>query len=103
MSTLTYINAAEFIETLKKQGLVIVSAREHEAGLEIKRQQLLKKKSLSLKEISESQLLGKKTKKCLNDWIVSGKIHNDEWYRESKGHQRIMVLTMAIKRLRNEN
>jgi hypothetical protein len=93
----TYINAAEFLETLKNKGLVIVSAAEFEAGNEFLRAQLMRRKDLSLKEISDSGLLGKKHKRTIQRWIDCGKIKTGEWHREDSG--KVKVLTVAIKRL----
>jgi len=97
-----YINATDFIETLKAQGLVIVSMAEHEAAKDYAQQRALRKKSLSTKEISDLELLGKINKKTVQRWIDSGKIKSTEWYPESGPMKRIMILTTAIKRLQNE-
>lgn len=102
MANPVFINASDFIETLKLQGLVIVSIREHEAAKDYAQQRALRKKSLSTKEISDLELLGKINKKTVQRWIDSGKIKTTEWYTESGPLKRIMILTAAIKRLRNE-
>jgi hypothetical protein len=99
MAPLVYINASEFIETLKQQGLVIVSAKEFQANNEIERNRLMRRKSLALSEIVNANLLPLKTVKGVNDWIISGKIKEGEWYQETSGYKRVMVLTQAIKRL----
>lgn len=98
MSTV-FINANEFLETLEKRGLVIVSAREHEAGKDLVRKRLMRRNALSLKEIADHNLLPVKNKKTVNDWILSGKIKANETYKEKDGHHRVMVLTSAIIRL----
>lgn len=98
-----YISATEFIETLKQQGLVIVSMSEHEAAKDYAQKRALKKKSLSTKEISDLELLGKINKRTIQHWIASGKIKTNEWYPESGPLKRIMILTAAVKRLRNES
>lgn len=103
MANPIYINASDFIETLKSQGLVIVSMAEHEAGKEIAQQRALRKKSLSCKEVADLELLGKVSKRTVNQWIQNGKIKAGEWYKEAGGKQQNMILTIAIKRLRNEN
>lgn len=95
----TYIDANEFIETLLAKGLVIVSAKEFEAGKDIERRKLMRRKSLSLSEIVKAKLLPLETVKGVNDWIISGKIKEGEWYKESGGYKKVMVLTAAIKRL----
>jgi len=95
----TYINATEFLETLKNHGLIIVSAREFELQKELHRKRLMKRKALTLTEIASNKLLPVNTSKGVNDWILSGKIKPTEWYREATGKKRIMVSTLAIKRL----
>ncbi|MCG9792511.1 hypothetical protein [Flavobacterium algicola] len=99
MEKINYINATEFLETLKDRGLVIVSAKDFEASKEIQRKRLMKRKSLSLVEIVGCSLLPLTSKKGVNDWILSGKIKEDEWYQEQTGRKRVMILTKAIKRL----
>jgi hypothetical protein len=83
----------------KDRGLVIVSVKEFEAGKEIIRKKLMKRKALSLSEIVEHRLLPLKTTKGVNDWIIAGKIKATEWYQEQEGYKRIMIATEAIKRL----
>lgn len=99
MKTPTYIDANEFMETLLAKGLVIVSVKELEASKAIDRNRLMRRKSLSLSEIVRANLLPLKTAKGVNDWIISGKIKEGEWYQEASGYKRVMVLTAAIKRL----
>lgn len=99
MSTPTYIDANEFIETLKAQGLVIVSVREYEATKDMQRKKLMRRRALSLSEIANNRLLPVQSKKTVNDWILSGKIKPTETYREESGKKRVMVLTSAIRRL----
>jgi hypothetical protein len=103
MSATNYINANDFIETLKSHGLVIVSIREFEAGKDAARKRLMKRKSLCLKEISDHRLLPVKNKKTVNDWIINGKIKPNETYQESTGRKRVMILTTAIRRLGYED
>lgn len=99
MANITYIDAADFLETLKAQGLVIVSVHEYEATKDLARKRLMRRKALTLKEIADYQLLPVKNKKTVNDWILNGKIKAAEWYQENSGQKRVMVLTIAIKRL----
>jgi hypothetical protein len=99
MEAPVYINAVDFINQLKSKGLVIVSAKEFEAGKEITRRRLMRRKALSLAEIANNELLPVKTKKGVNDWILSGKIYPHETYIEEDGKKRVMVLTSAIIRL----
>lgn len=99
MAAPKFIDANEFIETLKSHGLVIVSVNEFEAGKAEIRRRLMRKKALSLKEIVDHKLLPVKSKKGVNDWILSGKIKPTETYQEQSGKKTVMVLTSAIKRL----
>jgi hypothetical protein len=99
MAVINYVDANEFLQTLKDRGLVIVSVKEFEAGKEIIRKKLMKRKALSLSEIVEHRLLPPKTTKGVNDWIIAGKIKPNEWYQEKEGYKRIMIATEAIKRL----
>jgi hypothetical protein len=103
MSAPNYINANDFIETLKSHGLVIVSIREFEAGKDLIRKRLMKRKALSLKEIADHKLLPVNAKKTVNDWIINGKIKPTETYQEASGKRRVMVLTSAIRRLGYED
>jgi flagella basal body P-ring formation protein FlgA len=99
MSEAVFINANEFIETLKAQGLCIVSASEFEAHKEILRRKIMRRNSLTLKEIVDHKLLPLTTKKGVEDWILKKKIKPEEVIRESDGKKRILVLTSAITRL----
>lgn len=95
----TYINAAEFMQMLKENSLVIVSAAEFEMNAVLKRKRLLKKTALSTSEIIESHFFPIKTNKALIDWTISGKIKPTEFYQEQNGRKRIMILTAALIRL----
>jgi hypothetical protein len=88
-----------FIEFLKKENLIIVSATEFELNNVLIRKKLLKKKALSLKEIIEGKFFPIKDTKTLIDWIERGKILKTEWYQEQNGRKRIMILTQALTRL----
>jgi hypothetical protein len=103
MAAINYINANDFIETLKSHGLVIVSINEFEAGKDAVRKRLMRRKALTLKEIADNRLLPVKDKKTVNDWILNGKIKPNETYREATGRKRVMVLTIAIRRLGYED
>jgi len=94
-----YINATEFIEMLKAQGLVIVSVKEYEATKDMACKKLMRRKALSVAEIASHKLLPIGNKKTVNDWILSGKIKPEETYREESGKKKVMVLTSAIVRL----
>ena len=99
----TYIDANEFIDALTSRGLVIVSIQEFEAGKDLVRKRLMRRKALTLKEIADHALLPVKDKKTVNDWIINGKIKPAETYREATGKKRVMVLTIAIRRLGYED
>lgn len=103
MSNIKYINANEFIEMLKLQGLVIVSASEFEASNQLRRKKLMKRKSLSLSEIVKAGIFPIKTTKSLLHWIENEKIKPGEWYQEQEGRKRMMISTEAIKRLGYED
>lgn len=103
MAPTQYINATEFMEVLKANGLVIVSAHEFELNLSILRKRYMKRKALALSEIVKAKLLPLRTAKGVNDWILSGKIKAGETYIEASGHKRVMVLTSAIRRLGYED
>ena len=103
MAAINYINANYFIETLKSHGLVIVSIREFETGKDLVRKRLMRRKALMLKEIADHRLLPVKDKKTVKDWIINGKIKPTETYQEAAGRKRVMVLTIAIRRLGYED
>jgi len=103
MAAINYIDADDFIETLKSKGLVIVSVKDFEASKDIERNRLMRRKSLSLREIVRAKLLPLQTVKGVKDWILSEKIKKNEWYQEASGYKRVMILTSAIKRLGYEN
>jgi len=99
MSEVVYINANEFIETLKSQGLCIVSVKEFEANKEIIRRKLLRRKTITVKEIIDHRLLPLGSKAGVELWIKNQKIKPDEVIRESSGKKRTLILTSAIIRL----
>ena len=72
------INASDFIDLLKKEGLVIVSKSflesNSEKSLIQKRLDLLAKKSLTIKELLDLQLLPVKSKQAIRKWIEKGTI-----------------------------
>lgn len=94
-----YINASEFIETLKAQGLCIVSVNEFEAKKDLQRKRLMKRQAVTVKEIVDHGLLPLKSKRSVMDWIEKGKIRENEVIREASGKNRFLVLTSAIIRL----
>ena len=102
MAAPTLISAFEFMDMLKSNGLIIVSMADHEAAKEYAQKRAMKKISLCCKEIADLELLGKIHRRTVQQWIKTGKIKEGEWYPETGPKKRIMVLTAAIKRLRNE-
>lgn len=95
----SYISASEFMAMLKDEGLVIVSLADLQLASSDLQKKLMKRKSLSLTEIVNAKLLPLKSSKGITDWIKSGRIKEGEWYQESSGKKRIMILTLAITRL----
>lgn len=76
------IDTKEFIQCLKNEGLVIISQKELDRisvkKLMVKRDDLLSKKSLTLKEILSLEILPVKSKQALRTWIKDGKILQKE-------------------------
>lgn len=99
MANEVYINANEFIESLKAQGLCIVSVKDFESGKEIIRRRLMRRKVLSVKEIIDHELLPLNSKNAVMDWIEKGKIRPDEVIREEGGKNKVLILTSALYRL----
>jgi hypothetical protein len=99
MAADTYINANDFMAMLKANNLLIVSATEFEANAAMKRQRLMRRKAISLKEIVDANFFPIKVTKTLIDWIENGKIKPTEYFKESTGKNRIFILTSTIKRL----
>jgi hypothetical protein len=99
MAKIQYVEVNDFMQMLKDNSLIIVSAAEFEMNSALRRSRLLKKKSLSLTEIIDAKFLPVKTNKSLIDWTLSGKIKPTEFYQEKSGLKRIMILTAALKRL----
>lgn len=99
MAVAKYIDANEFINELQSRGLVIVSVNEFEAGKEISRRKLMKRKALTLKEIVDHKLLPLTSKRGVENWITNEKIKPEEVIQEQTGKKRILVLTSAITRL----
>lgn len=99
MANTTYIDANQFIEMLQAKGLVIVSASEFQLNKHIIRKKMMKRESVTLKEIVDNNLLPLTSKKGVLHWIESGKIHEKEVIRNVGNNNMIRVLTSAIKRL----
>lgn len=92
----------EFMKYLKANDLVIVSASEFQANkqieLNILRDQLLKKPSVCLHDIVRAKLLPYTTKQGIKHAIDRGDFKPGEWYQETKGKKRIMIMVEAIKK-----
>lgn len=99
------IKADDFINTLSRRGLVIVSASEFEKvvldkklSLREKQQACLKKKALTFKEIIDAEFFDVKSKNTLKQWVVNGRIAEAEHFiSETDGKH--YVLTIAVLRL----
>lgn len=95
------IKASDFMDHLKANDLVIVSRKDlllHTVTKrELARRDLLKKTTLSLREILLMELLTVKSKQGIRDWIASGRIKPEEVFKDAKGELRI--LTSAVVRL----
>jgi hypothetical protein len=95
------IKASEFAKYLKNEGLVIVSKSELEriSGIRIaqKRNDLLKRTFLTLREILSLDLLPVKSKTTLERWIQNGTFLKSEVSKNDK--EQTIVLTSALKRL----
>lgn len=93
MSTPVYINANEFMDLLAKRNFVIVH-KSQLVDLEAKRQQLLKKTSLSLTEIVKAEFFAVKDTETLRRWCLAGKFGKDGYYQQKNGQYRIMTLAL---------
>lgn len=95
------INTAEFIQTLKREGLIIVSIAELDRmsfkKQNQKRDMLLARKSLTLLEIIKLDILPIKTKQGIRSWIETGKILQSEVSTSFDG--KIKIKTSFLKRL----
>ncbi len=96
-----YVNAAELIQHMKSEGLVLVNASElaelKVLQLQEMRRRLLRMPALTYKQILDAQLLPVTTKKGIESWIATGKIKEGEVLRPNKGTRKIV--TSALKRL----
>lgn len=101
-STINVVPVDEFLNMLSEKGLVIGKASEFvgnlEFDLQVKRANLRKKKSATLKEILDAKILKHKSKRTLNRWIESGDIREGEWYKSEKNNQ-VYIMTSALIRL----
>lgn len=101
MSATQYINAAEFVQHLKAEGLVLVNASElaelKMLELQDKRRRYLRQPALTFKQILDAKLLPVTSKKGIESMIDRGNIKQDEVLRPKGGTRKI--LTSALKRL----
>lgn len=102
MQEIKVIPVKDFLNHLKENGLVIGKASDFVANrtfdLQVKRSNLKKKKAVTLKEILDAKIISQTSKRTINRWIESGKIHEGEWYKCAKTN-RVMILTSALVRL----
>lgn len=96
------VEVSEFMNFLKANDLVIVSASEFQANRQIElnalRARLLKKRALSINDIVQAKLLPYSTKQGVRHWMDKNLKQNEHWYQEAKGQKRIMILTEVIKK-----
>lgn len=100
--TITAINR-EFIDSIKREGLVLVSAADAELLIVLakERKRLLKGKYVSTHQIEKYALLdGVKTRQTVVNMIKDGRISVNEWLPDAKDNYKI--LTTAIHRLNGE-
>ncbi len=101
-ATINVIPVNDFLNFLKENRLVIVSQDDYEANkkidLAIKRERLMKKKAVPLSEIIDAKIFKYTTRMGLQQAIENGLLKQGEWFQETKGHNRIMVLTSALKK-----
>jgi predicted transcriptional regulator len=103
-AAIQYVDVNEFMAALKSKGLLIVSSKEWEAVQVITARKLMKKRALSLSEIANNDLLGKKmSKRTVERMIESGVIKPNETFQETTGNKKVMILTAAINRLNQKN
>lgn len=91
----------EFISALKEEGLILIPQEVGPAAISFyrKQQNLLKQTSVTPYQIANYGLIpGIRSLKTIMNWIGSGKISRDEWYKEG---DKTYVLTEAINRLNN--
>lgn len=94
----------EFIQALKKAGLVLMPAELTETVYldAHKQKKLLKQPYITPYQIAKNKLLpGVKTLKTVKDMIADNRIDKDEFFKDPEG--KLQIYTRAIKRLRNEN
>lgn len=97
----TVIKTAEFVNYLKKEGLVIVSKAELERiGITEKalmRKDMLSRKFLKLTEVLKLELLPVKSKRSLERWIENGVFLPSEVSKNA--YNQTIILTSSLIRL----
>lgn len=89
------VNILEFMDHLRKEGLVIVHRSQLLTDKDVERKELLKRKELTLTEIVRAELFpGIKDSETLRRWCLEGKMKG--WRRSGN---RYMVLTSELKRM----
>jgi hypothetical protein len=103
-AAIQYVDVNDFMAALKSKGLLIVSSKEWEAVQVITARKLMKKRALTLSEIANNDLLGKKmSKRTVERMIENGVIKPNETFQETTGNKKVMILTEAINRLNQKN
>ena len=103
------VNIADFINTLKNEGLIIVSREDYEHKINFKevrlrnfQKKLLEKDSLTIKEIVKGELLPVKTRQSINNWIDKGYFQDDMVFKGPDGLIRIVTIDIVrIRKLKN--
>lgn len=85
----TIIKAADFLDLLKNEGLVIISKKEleklnSENLLQI-RKDLMRKKWITISQVLKMKLLPVKTKTSIERWIKDGTIKQEEVTKKANG------------------
>lgn len=97
----TVIKTAEFVNYLKKEGLVIVSKAELErignTEKALMRKDMLSRKFLKLTEILKLELLPVKSKRSLERWIENGVFLPSEVSKNA--YNQTIILTSSLIRL----
>lgn len=97
----TVIKTAEFVNYLKKEGLVIVSKAELErignTEKALMRKDMLSRKFLKLTEVLKLELLPVKSKRSLERWIENGVFLPSEVSKNA--YNQTIILTSSLIRL----
>jgi hypothetical protein len=95
------ITPKEFANFLRKQDLIIVSRKELEriakVDVFLKRNELLKRKFLTISEVLQLDVLPVKSRKTIERWIDSGVFKANEVTQDRSGKK--VILTSSLSRL----